>query len=153
MKEYGKLSDKEFQELQKEHGTVYTIDVLFELEEKREEHNKLLGQFEKALAKDNTEQTDKIEQQLKEIEKDLYIVLYGYIKKPGRSTLGLALSMYDRDPLKAKEVILEKSWLKGDERIKTNDDAFLSASTVIGEFLTVGKAGLKKNQTILIRSK
>ena len=78
-------------------------------------------------------------------EKGERTVLYGYLKKPDRTTIGLSLSMIERDPLRAKQVILEKSWLAGDERIKNDDDAFLSATTVLDEFLIVRRAGLKKN--------
>lgn len=108
MKEYGKISDKEIQELKDKHKDVYVIDVDFE------ENGKI-------------------------------VVLYGYLKKPDRTTIGLSLSMIERDPLRAKQVILEKCWLAGDERIKTDDDAFLSATTVLDEFLVVRRAGLKKN--------
>jgi len=73
------------------------------------------------------------------------VELYAYLKKPDRSTISLALANIDRDPLRAKEILLAKSWLKGDERIKTNDDAFLSAASVLDGLLTVRSASLKKN--------
>jgi len=72
-------------------------------------------------------------------------VLFGYLKKPDRPTLSMALSVIDRDPLRAKQILLEKSWLAGDERIKTDDDAFISASVVLDELIVVQRAGLKKN--------
>ena len=107
-KEYGKLTAEEIKKLEKEHGTIFTIDVDFE-------------------------------------EGEETVVLFGYLKKPSRSTIGMALGIIDRDPLKAKEIILEKSWVAGDERIKKDDEACLSATTVLDEFLIVRRAGLKKN--------
>jgi len=73
------------------------------------------------------------------------IRLFGYLKKPERHVVSMALAFKDRDPLRAKEIMLEKSWLAGDERIKTNDDAFYTASSVLDELLVVRFASLKKN--------
>jgi hypothetical protein len=73
------------------------------------------------------------------------VELYGYIKRPERFVMGMALSVIDSNPVKSKEIILEKSWLAGDERIKTEDDAFYSASTVLDELFMVRRAELKKN--------
>ena len=68
-----------------------------------------------------------------------------YFKKPGRQVLSLSLSIQDRDPLKAKEMILRNCFLEGDKRIMDDDDIFISACTVVDEMLTYRKANLKKN--------
>ncbi|MCF6185643.1 MAG: hypothetical protein L3J56_13675 [Bacteroidales bacterium] len=73
------------------------------------------------------------------------VQLFAYLKKPERHVVSMALSFKDSDPLRAKEIMLEKSWLAGDERIKTNDDAFYTASSVLDGLLVVRFANLKKN--------
>lgn len=73
------------------------------------------------------------------------VQLFGYLKKPERNVVSMALSFKDSDPLRAKEIMLEKSWLAGDDRIKTDDDAFYTASSVLDSLLVVRFASLKKN--------
>jgi len=73
------------------------------------------------------------------------VELVGYLKRPERFVMGMALSAIERDPVRAKEIILEKSWLAGDERIKRDDDAFYSAFTVLDEVFMARNASLKKN--------
>jgi len=68
-----------------------------------------------------------------------------YFKKPGRQVLSLSLSIQDRDPLKAKEIILRNGYLGGDKRIMDDDELFISACTVVDEMITYRKATLKKN--------
>ena len=110
IKQSGKLSQEEFEELKKEHGTVYTVNVFFEDEK-------------------TGEMTE----------------LFAYLKKPDRNTVSLALSFKETDPLKSKEILLERTWLAGDERIKTEDEAFYTAATVLDQLIVVRLAGLKKN--------
>lgn len=70
----------------------------------------------------------------------------GFIKKPSRTSLGAALSVMQRNPLKANEIILQSNWLEGDERIKTDDDLFLAAGQLLGEIIQVRQGELKKNR-------
>jgi len=73
------------------------------------------------------------------------VLLYGYLRMPKRYELGMSLAQMDSNPVLAKEIILEKTWLAGDARIKTDDDAFYSAINVLDELITVRQAELKKN--------
>jgi len=143
MKEFGKLTDKEFKELEAKHGDVFTLEVPFEIPERTKQYEKLCSDFDDAEL--DGKPTKELEKAVKELEKETFVVLFGYLKKPDRSTISMALANQDRDPLRAKEIILAKSWLAGDDRIKTDDDAFYSASSVLDVFYQVRSASLKKN--------
>ncbi len=47
------------------------------------------------------------------------------------------MSIMQRDPLKANEILLKSNWLEGDENIKTDDDLFLSAGVLLGDIITI----------------
>jgi len=66
-------------------------------------------------------------------------------KKPDRNVIGLTMNLEKRNPLRAKETMLRSCYLEGDKRILDDDDAFMSACTVIDEFVTIKQADLKKN--------
>lgn len=66
-------------------------------------------------------------------------------KTPDRSDYGKALSVQDKNPITAKEIILRATFLEGDERVMSDDEFFYSACTVIDELLTVRLASIKKN--------
>jgi 5-keto 4-deoxyuronate isomerase len=68
-----------------------------------------------------------------------------YFKKPDRIVIGATMAVEKRSPLKAKEMMLTACFLEGDRRILTDDDAFLSACTVIDEIVVIEQAELKKN--------
>lgn len=68
----------------------------------------------------------------------------GYLKKPDRKTLSYASSVASKDPIKFNEILLNGCWLAGDERIKTDDSLFLSASQVLGTLVEVKEASLVK---------
>lgn len=68
----------------------------------------------------------------------------GYLKKPDRKTLSYASSVASKDPIKFNEILLNGCWLGGDERIKTDDNLFLSASQVLGTLVEVKEASLVK---------
>jgi len=72
------------------------------------------------------------------------VELVGYLKRPELFVMGMALAVIETNPVRAKEIILEKSWLAGDERIKKDDDAFYSAFTVLDEVFMARNATLKK---------
>lgn len=67
-----------------------------------------------------------------------------YLKKPSRKTLAYASSVATKDPIKFNEIILNGSWLAGDEDIKTNDTLFLSASAKLAELIEVKEAEIVK---------
>lgn len=68
----------------------------------------------------------------------------GYVKKPGRVILGSTSRLLDINPIKANELILNDIWLGGDERLRTDDELFLSVSTRITDLISVRYAELKK---------
>ncbi len=67
-----------------------------------------------------------------------------YVKKPDRSVLGKTSRLLEINPIAANEVILDSIWLAGDQRIKMDDEMFLSASIMITELVTVRMSTLKK---------
>jgi len=67
-----------------------------------------------------------------------------YLRKPGRQDLSAASSLSNGDGLLFNEQILNDCWLAGDERIKNDDDYFLSASAKISGLLETKVAELKK---------
>lgn len=67
-----------------------------------------------------------------------------YLKKPDRKTLSYASSVASKDPIKFNEILLNGCWLAGDDRIKTDDSLFLSASQVLGTLVEVKEASLVK---------
>ena len=67
-----------------------------------------------------------------------------YLRKPSRQALGYASQAAKDNPLKFNEVLLNDSWLDGDEEIKTDDTLFLSVSGKIAELVEVKEAELEK---------
>ena len=65
-----------------------------------------------------------------------------YVKKPDRKTLGYASVAGKDNPLKFNEVILANCFVGGSEEIKTNDELFLGASSVLVELIQVKEAEL-----------
>lgn len=71
-------------------------------------------------------------------------IVYAFLKKPPLSLMGVCMSFAEGDPLKSDKMLLEGTWLEGDERILTDDDMFLSARTVLTEMIKVRKASIEK---------
>lgn len=69
---------------------------------------------------------------------------FGFAKKPPRALMGAAMSFAAEDPMKSDEVMLEGIWLDGDDRIKTDDDMFMSARMILTEIITIRKASIEK---------
>lgn len=69
----------------------------------------------------------------------------GYIKKPSRATMGAAMSLMSKNPLKANEIILQSSWLEGDKRILEDDDCFLAAGALLQDIIQIRAGEVKKN--------
>ncbi len=78
-------------------------------------------------------------------KEDEIVELLGYVRKPKRFEMSMALAKKDGNPVGAAEILLNKTWLAGDERIKTDDDAFFATMIPIEEFFFVRFASLKKN--------
>jgi len=72
-------------------------------------------------------------------------ILKAYLKYPDRITFGASLSLQERAPIRAKEILLKGMFLEGDNRILTEDEAFYSACTIIDEVMNIKTAYLKKN--------
>jgi len=65
-----------------------------------------------------------------------------YLRKPDRKIMKYYLAT--SDPISAKEVLLVNCWLGGDEDIKTEDELFLGATTVLAEIIEIKEAEIKK---------
>lgn len=109
------VSEAQIEAWKKKYGEVYEITI--PMEDIRYDENGNALPYKKAIA---------------------------YLKKPDRNTVAYALSVKKNNPLKAKEVILENSFLGGDEFIMSNDELFFSACTVLDELIIVREAELKK---------
>lgn len=68
----------------------------------------------------------------------------GYVKKPNRKVLSATISLIERDPVKATEILMENCWIAGFERIKTDDELFFGASAGMGDLIKVRTGALKK---------
>jgi hypothetical protein len=66
-----------------------------------------------------------------------------YLKKPSRKVISMATAVGGRDPIRFGELILENCWLGGDENIKTNDELFLAANSILGDLIKIRTATLK----------
>jgi hypothetical protein len=67
-----------------------------------------------------------------------------YLKKPNRKILGYAMVAGKDNPVKFNEALLRDCWLDGDGEIKTNDDLFFAASSILGEIIKAKEAELVK---------
>lgn len=69
----------------------------------------------------------------------------GYLRKPDRRTLSLAMTKISKgDIIGGSEAILENCWLGGDAEIKTDDDLFMAAVGKVGDLIQVKDAELEK---------
>lgn len=66
------------------------------------------------------------------------------LKRPDRKTLSYASAVATKDPIKFSEIILNNSWLAGDEEIKTNDRLFMGAGKQLGDLIDIAEATLEK---------
>lgn len=66
------------------------------------------------------------------------------LKTPDRKTLSYATSIAQKDPLKFNEILLTNCWVSGDEKIKTDDALFLSASSKLADLIEIKEASLEK---------
>ena len=65
-----------------------------------------------------------------------------YYRKPTRKDLSYISSL--KDPIKMSELLLEQTWVAGDEVIKTNDELFMAVVSKMDEIIKVKEAEIKK---------
>lgn len=65
-----------------------------------------------------------------------------FVKKPTRKTLSYASAA--KDTIKYNEIVLDGSWLAGDEEIKKDDSLFFAAIKRMDEVFEVKEAELEK---------
>lgn len=82
----------------------------------------------------------------KEKHGELYQVsVEGYsciLHKPTRKDLSYISSV--KDPIKMSELLLEQTWVAGDEEIKTNDELFMAVVSKMDEIVKFKEAEVKK---------
>lgn len=72
-------------------------------------------------------------------------IAVGFVKKPDRTLLGLVLSQLTVNQIKAFEILLNSTWIEGDNRILNDDDVFMSAMASLNEMITIRQGVLKKS--------
>lgn len=65
-----------------------------------------------------------------------------YLKKPDRKVLGYASTAGKNDPIKFNEVVINNCFIGGSEAVKTEDDLFFGASSMLTELIQVKEAEL-----------
>ena len=68
---------------------------------------------------------------------------YCYLKKPSIQALAIA-EQFNKDRYKYLEVLLNDCWLKGDERIKTDDEAKYTTMLHCDSLFQLRECSLKK---------
>lgn len=68
----------------------------------------------------------------------------GYFKKPNLEIMSAAAKYAESDPVKSGSVLFENCWLDGDQQLKNNDEAKLSAIAQLGQLFKVRAASIKK---------
>ena len=66
-----------------------------------------------------------------------------YIRAPKRQDMSYAMTV-GKDPIKFNEAILNRCWLDGDEKIKTDDALFMGASNQLDQIVPAAEATIKK---------
>lgn len=83
----------------------------------------------------------------KAVHKDVYAVTVDgsicYLKKPNRATMS-HMATLSSNPIRANEVLLNDTWLAGDESIKTDDDKFFGVTSQLAQIIEIKEAELKK---------
>lgn len=82
----------------------------------------------------------------KEMHGDLFVISVDeyscILHKPTRKDLSYISSV--KDPIKMSELLLEQTWVAGDEEIKTNDELFMAVVSKMDEVIKVKEAEIKK---------
>lgn len=72
--------------------------------------------------------------------KEYHVVV---LKVPGRRGMSMYEKFEDKDPDKAKELLINECCLYGLERVKSNDELFFTCFTAIAELMPIRKAIIK----------
>jgi hypothetical protein len=81
---------------------------------------------------------------------DLYCVRFTtddaacYLKTPSRKAISYASAVGQKDAMKFNEIILNDSWIAGDEKIISDDSLFISIAPKLAELINIKEAELEK---------
>lgn len=68
-----------------------------------------------------------------------------YLKRPKRAIISAALTHQTNGQLvQGAEIVIENTWIEGDERIKTNDKLFFGAAQVAYSIIDIASAEIVK---------
>ena len=99
--------------------------------------------MEKLVGQVDQEQINK----WKAVHKDVYAVTVDgsicYLKKPNRATMSHMATLAS-NPIRANEVLLNDTWLAGDESIKEDDDKFFGVTSQVAQIIEIIEAEIKK---------
>lgn len=98
--------------------------------------DKLIGE----VSNEQIAEWKKLHKQIHAIEVGGHV---GYVKRPGRLEMSQASVLGANDPIAFNENLLGSCWLGGSDAIKTDDELFLGAGTVLGEIVHVATATIK----------
>ncbi|MPM44766.1 hypothetical protein SDC9_91447 [bioreactor metagenome] len=68
-----------------------------------------------------------------------------FFRKPSRVEFSAAVAIQQRDPMKAKGILLNSMFLEGDRRVIEDDYAFMCAALYVDEMVGLMYGDLKKN--------
>jgi hypothetical protein len=69
----------------------------------------------------------------------------GYLHKPDRNVVGMAMQAYSKqDIVRAGEALIVNCWLGGDQEIQQDDSCFVSAAVQAAELIELRQAEIKK---------
>lgn len=71
-------------------------------------------------------------------------VATAYFRKPDLQLISAAAKFSESDPIKSGNILFENCWLGGDELVKSDDEARLSAIQALGQIFKVRTAAIKK---------
>lgn len=69
----------------------------------------------------------------------------GWIKKPNLDEIGAFVSLSQSNPVRAAQVLINSTWLEGDECIKTEEELFLGVMAVLDTIIKVRIARVTKH--------
>ena len=69
----------------------------------------------------------------------------GYFKRADRQVMRMAMPFLNTDRIKYMEIIIENCWLAGDEKMKTDDDAFFALTDAVPDITAKKSAEIKKH--------
>ncbi len=67
------------------------------------------------------------------------------LRKPNRKDVSMMRTLSQGDEIYAKELLMDAVWLAGDEELRTEDDYFLNAITILDQLVAAKVVELKKN--------